>query len=113
VEDFQIGRPSGYRASLEQEELLARLRTEDGAMPFVLAGRVSRPGGSDEEPPELLLAVNGTPAGLVGSYRPAGNAWEFARYVADFYREGANVVELYEIDRESAHPTLHPVRRNP
>jgi hypothetical protein len=32
--------------------------------------------------------------------------------VADFYREGANQVDVYEVTREDGVPTLHVVRRD-
>jgi hypothetical protein len=113
VADLEVGQPSALRASLEQEALLARLPTDDGAMPFALAGTVSPPDGSDDEPPELLVALNGTLAGVVGGYRPAGGDWSFVGYVADFYREGANVVELYEVARDGPRAMLHLVQRSP
>jgi hypothetical protein len=56
--------------------------------------------------------VNGTLAGVVGGYRRAGESWKFLGYVADFYRDGANEVELYEVSREREVPTLHLVQRS-
>ena len=112
VADVAIGPASEYRASLDQEELLSDLPTPDGKMPFVLVGKVAPPNGSRDEPPELLAAVNGTLAGVVGGYRRAGESWKFLGYVADFYRDGANEVELYEVTREQAMPTLHLVQRS-
>ena len=107
VADVPVGAPSDYRASFEQEELFADLPTSDGKLPFVLAGTVT--GGPGEEPPELLAAVNGTLAGVVGGYRPRGAGWKFTGYVADFYRSGANDVALYEVTRDGATATLHPL----
>jgi Sulfatase len=106
VDELELGDPSAYEATLEQEDLLADLPTADGKMPFVLAGTVT---GADDEPPELLAAVNGTLAGVVGGYRPRGDGWAFNGYVADFYREGANEVVLYEVTRAGSAVTLHPV----
>ena len=62
----------------------------------------------DAEPPELLAAVNGRIAGVVGGYRPASGRWLFNGYVADFYRDGANEVQLYEVQRDGDAVTLHP-----
>jgi hypothetical protein len=112
VDDLTIGSPSRYHASLSQENLLADLPTAEGTMPFVLAGRALLPNGSAEPPPELLAAVNGTLAGVIGGYRPEGGGWAFTGYVADFYREGANQVDLYEVSREGGVPTLHLVSRD-
>jgi hypothetical protein len=106
VDDLTVGTPSRYQATLDQQDLLADLPTAEGKMPFVLAGTVT---GPDDEPPELLAAVNGTLAGVVGGYRPDGGRWAFTGYVADFYREGANEVVLYEVSRDGSAVTLHPV----
>ena len=106
VDELAVGDPSVYEATLEQEDLLADLPTADGKMPFVLAGTVT---GAEDEPPELLAAVNGTLAGVVGGYRPHGDGWAFTGYVADLYREGANEVVLYEVIRDGSTVTLHPV----
>ncbi len=58
-------------------------------------------------PPELLAAVNGRVAGVIGGYRPADDGWEFVGYVADLYREGSNIVTLYEVERTGAIVVLH------
>jgi hypothetical protein len=48
---------------------------------------------------------------VVGGYNPSDNGWEFVGYVADFYVNGANTVELYEVTRDGDVATLHPVNR--
>ncbi len=106
VAEFTVGEPSAYTARLDQQDLLRDLPTADGTEPFVLAGTVS---GASSEPPELLAAINGRLAGVVGGYRPDGSGWAFTGYVADFYREGANDVTLYEVSRDGSAVTLHPV----
>ena len=107
--DFAIGTPSTYSATLRDDALLEDLPTDEGSMPYVLTGTVAGP--SDDAPPELLAAVNGRIAGVVGGYNPSGNGWEFVGYVADFYVDGANTVELYEVTRDAGVATLHPVNR--
>jgi Sulfatase len=107
VDELTLGAPSAYRATLDQEELLHDLPTAEGEMPFVLAGRVTARDDAADAPPELLAAVNGTVVGVVGGYRPAGGGWDFTGYVADFYREGANDVVLYEVRRDGPAVTLH------
>ena len=109
VSDLAVGAPSTYTATLRDEALLEDLPTDEGSMPYVLTGTVAGP--SDDAPPELLAAVNGRIAGVVGGYNPSGNGWEFVGYVADFYVDGANTVELYEVTREADVATLHPVNR--
>ncbi len=112
VDDHERGDPSSYRVRLDRPDVLENLPWSDGRMPYVLAGTISSDGG--DEPPELLVAVNGRLAGVAGGYERDGDAWEFTAYVADFYRPGANGVELFEVEREGAggstdNVTLHPV----
>ena len=52
--------------------------------------------------------MNGRIAGVVGGYRPASGRWLFNGYVDDFYRDGANEVQLYEVQRDGDAVTLHP-----
>jgi hypothetical protein len=106
VAELTVGEPSAYSATLTQQALFGDLPTADGTEPFVLAGTVR---GGSNEPPELLAAINGRIAGVVGGYRPEGSGWAFTGYVADFYREGANEVTLYEVSRDGSSVTLHPV----
>jgi hypothetical protein len=47
-------------------------------------------------------------AGVVGGYRRGDGGWAFTGYVADFYVDGQNGVELYEVTREGGEATLHP-----
>ena len=81
------------------------LPSDDGELPFVLAGRVT---GGRSEPPELLAAVNGTLAGVVGGYRRSGDGWAFTGYVADLYVDGHNNVALYEVHHDGEDVALHP-----
>ena len=64
ISDLTIGLPSRYTATLRDEALLEDLPTDEGSMPYVLTGTVAGP--SDDAPPELLAAVNGRIAGVVG-----------------------------------------------
>ena len=108
VADLTVGSPSAWRARLDQAALLDDLPTDDGELPLVLAGSVDAATGDTEEPPELLAAVNGRIAGVVGGYRAGRGGWLFNGYVADLYRDGANEVELYEVRGEGGDVTLHP-----
>jgi sulfatase-like protein len=110
VDELSVGTPSRYRATLRQQRMLRDLPSRRGMMPYVLVGDLTAGDGSKDEPPELLAAVNGTLAGVVGGYKPDGAGWVFAGYVADFYRPGANEVSLYEVTRDGSAVTLHPVR---
>ena len=105
VAELETGDPSVWRGVLDQADLFDSLPTDDGELPFVLAGRVT---GGSSEPPELVAAVNGTIAGVVGGYRRHGNGWAFTGYVADLYVTGRNDVALYEVTRDGDDVTLHP-----
>ena len=110
VDSLRVGGPSRYGATLRQQRILHDLPSRGGKMPYVLVGTATARDGSKTEPPELLAAVNGTLAGVVGGYQPEGDGWLFAGYVADFYRPGANEVALYEVTRDGSSVTLHRVR---
>jgi hypothetical protein len=105
VAEFETGTASAYTASIEQRSQFADLPTEDGEMPFVISGFVDGP----DEPPELLVAVNGRLAGVTGGYAQAAGRWTFIAYLADLYRPGSNDVVIYEPRRAGAEVTLHEV----
>jgi hypothetical protein len=106
VADLEVGDESVHTATFDQAALFDDLPTDDGTMPFVLAGTIR--GGASSEPPELVASVNGTIAGIVGGYRPRGERWLFTGYVADFFVAGRNEVELYEVSRVGDRVVLHP-----
>ena len=108
VADLTVGEASEYRATFDQADLFDDLPTADGRLPFVLGGTVTAGSGS-AEPPELLAAINGTLAGVVGGYIDDGDGWDFRGYVADLYRPGANDVELYEVTGTGPDAVLHLV----
>jgi hypothetical protein len=110
VAELEVGDPSAWGATLDQADLFSELPTDDGELPFVLAGTVTggTPETSELEPPELLAAINGTLAGVVGGYRRSGDKWAFTGYVADLYVDGRNEVALFEVTRDGDEVTLHP-----
>jgi hypothetical protein len=71
VTEFALGPVSDYSVTIDQADQFASLPTADGEMPFAMSGRVEGP----SEPPELLVAINGRLAGVVGGYRPSGDGW--------------------------------------
>ena len=106
VVDLDVGAPSAFRATFADADVFADLPTEDGQVPFVVSGRVETASG--DEPPELLVAINGRLAGVVGGYRPAAGSWSFMGYVGpDAYRGGANEVALYEVTTDGGSEVLH------
>jgi Sulfatase len=105
VDEFEVGADSAFTATIDQRAEFADLPTEDGEMPFAISGTA----GGPDEPPELLVAVNGELAGVVGGYLPDGSRWTFIGYLADLYRDGSNDVAIYEATRDGDEVTLHPV----
>ena len=70
-------------------------------MPFVLAGTVTAPTarrGAARAPRRGERDAGRRRRRLP----PDGRGWDFTGYVADFYREGANVVVLYEVRRDGS-----------
>ena len=104
VAEFVAGADSDYVAAIDQSDQFAELPTADGEMPFVVSGRVDGP----TQPPELLVAVNGRIAGVLGGYVPDGGGWTFIGYLADLYRPGSNDVAVYEASGDGSDVTLHP-----
>ena len=76
-------------------------------MPFAISGSVSS--AATETPPELVVAVNGRVAGVIGGYTPEGDGWMFIGYLADVYQPGSNDVGVYEVRRDGGEITVHPV----
>jgi hypothetical protein len=106
VADLEVGAPSRLDARIDQRALFDEVPTPRGEVPLVLTGVVS---GSEAEPPELLVAIDGTIAGVVGGYRSRGDGWGFRGYVADLYGEGASSVVLYEVAADGDADVLMPV----
>jgi hypothetical protein len=107
VTEFPMGVDSDFAAVIDQRGQFADLPTEHGAMPFGIEGLVAGP----TEPPELLVSVNGRIAGVIGGYRTIGHGSihvaRFMGYLADFYREGSNIVDVFEVGRQGDTVTLH------
>lgn len=102
LDALSIGADSELGASIDQRRQFDELPTEQGEMPFVISGTVV----AEEEPPELVVAVNGTIVGVTGGYTGDGERWSFIAYLADVYRPGSNDVAVFEVDGD----TLRPVR---
>jgi hypothetical protein len=105
VADVPLGTPSEFTVSIDQQSEFAQVPSRDLELPYAISGRVDGPA----QPPELLAAINGRIAGVIGGYRPAGEGWEFIGYLADLYRLGHNEVAVYEVSRSGDAVTLHPV----
>lgn len=107
VADLTVGRPSSLTWRLDAREELGSLPTEDGRIPQVLTGTVATQDG--ERPPELVVEINGTLAGIVGAYKDGDHRWGFTGFMGPFFREGTNQVVGYEVERSGDGVVLHPV----
>jgi Sulfatase len=106
VAELEVGPASELHIRLDQADQFDAVPTADGRAPFVLTGTVTgpRPAQSD-----LVVAINGRVAGILGGPRPAGGDVAVSGYVADLYRRGANEVVVYEVGRDGTEVTLHEV----
>src|SRR5690606_21020180 len=96
VADLEVGGDSALTWNAKDAELFSALPTDDGKVPQFLIGRVTSPTGG--RPPELVVAVNGTLAGVLGAYeRQDDGTWRFTGFIGARYREGANEVRAYEV----------------
>ncbi len=108
VRDLDVGAPSEYRVTLTQADLFADLPTAEATAPFVLDGRVDAQDGTAAPEAELVAAINGRIAGVLGGYRPSGDGWALDGWVADLYVDGANDVAVYEVERTGDSVVLRP-----
>jgi Sulfatase len=107
VAELELGPPSRLTWEPAQEASFASLPTARGEVPYVLTGTVAKP--TLGEPPPLVIAVNGTIAGVTGGYEPIAGGWRFSSTVGPFYRDGANEVVAYEVTDAPAGPILRPL----
>lgn len=107
VVDVTVGKPSSLTWTLDAEDALDSLPTHDGRVPQLLTGTVATK--DEERPPELVVEINGTLAGVVGAYNQDGNSWRFSGFMGPFFRDGANKVVGYEVERSSGRVVLHPL----
>jgi hypothetical protein len=107
VDELTVGEPSDLAWSLADAGLLGSLPTRDGRVPYMLLGTVDTPDGA--RPPDLVVAVNGTVAGVVSAHDRSGSGWRLIGMVGPFFRTGANDVIAYEVERTPLGPVLHRV----
>lgn len=113
VDMFEDGEPSDLAWRLKRREELADLPTAEGRLPIVLVGSITGDSSGDE-PPELVVALNGRVAGVVHSYtRGDHRAWRFETYLADHFVDGENDIAAFEVEDTPGGPVLHRVRDAP
>lgn len=105
--DFTVGELSDYTWELDDADLLAGdLPSDEGQVPYLLVGTLS---GAESRPPELVVAVNGTLAGVVGGYVERGSTYRLHGVVGPWFVDGHNEVVAYEVERGPSGTVLHPV----
>jgi len=107
VTTLPVGEPSAMRWTLDHADQLGDLPTAAGEAPQLLTGVVSSP--SAARPPELLVVVNGTVAGVAGGFEQRKAGWRFTAFLGPYLREGANSFEAYEVGSAAGAPLLHRV----
>lgn len=105
LDALSIGAPSRLDWTVDTEAAFASLPNELGQVPQLVTGAIA----GDDEPPPLLIVVNGTAAGVTGGYRPVDGGWTFSSVLGPFLRDGANEIAAYEVTQGDGEPQLHLV----
>lgn len=94
VADLAVTDTTDLQWSIDQEDALADVDPASGFVPLLVSGRLEGPPGA-ELPDAVLIAVNGTVAGVGGGYRVAGDTTTFDALLAESaVRAGANDVSV-------------------
>ena len=104
--DLTVGGPSDYSVEFDDADTFGDLPTDDGQVPYLLVGTLR---GATARPEELVVAVNGTVAGVLGGYEERGSAYRLHGVVGPWFVDGANEVTAYEVERTPTGAVLHPV----
>ena len=107
VADLATGEPSELTWAPDDEDVFGSLPTEDGRMPYLIGATVTAPDGG--QPPEILVAVNGTIAGVAGTHVHGDDGWRAFGVMAPYFRDGANTVEAFEVESTDLGPVLRPI----
>jgi hypothetical protein len=94
VSELAVGGTSPLRWSLDQREDLARVDLASGFVPILVSGTLRSPAGQPT-PDELLIAVNGTVAGVAGDLQRSGDRSTFSALLAEpTVRDGPNTIQV-------------------
>ncbi len=97
----------GTTASIDGEPLLRSVDLDSALVPAHISGGISGPGAA--EGIRLVVAVNGTIAGVGQSFDSNGSI-VFSSYVAETaFTEGANDVQVYAVTEKDGEPALQPL----
>jgi hypothetical protein len=106
VADHRIGDDSALSWSYEDAAALADPVAAGGRSPVLMSGRVQ---GGDGPPPDLVVALDGVISGTIGGYLDTDEGWAFTGLLGPEVEGGAEEVVAYEVERDGATVTLHPL----
>lgn len=105
VADHDVGAPSDLAWNGDVvAEALADPAAAGGVAPVQVRGHVS---GTDDEPPDLVVALDGTISATIGGYTRIDEGWGFTGVLGPEVEGGADEVVAYEVERTGDRVTLH------
>jgi hypothetical protein len=106
VDVYDVGRPSALSWRYDHADALADPAAAGGGAPVLMTGWVA---GSEEPPPDLVVALDGVIAGTIGGYGREDDVWIFTGLLGPEVEDGAERVVAYEVERDETTITLHPL----
>jgi hypothetical protein len=106
VDVHDVGEPSPLSWRYDHADELADPAAAGGGAPVLMTGWVA---GSDEPPPDLVVALDGVIAGTIGGYGREDDVWIFTGLLGPEVEGGADEVIAYEVERDDTTITLHPL----
>jgi hypothetical protein len=107
VSGYEVGEPSAMSWSLDDRPSLDDPSLTGGAVPVLMTGTVH---ATTNEPPDLIVALDGTIAGTIGAQDRAGDGWAFSGILGPPGARGrGEQVVAYEVERVGGEVVLHPV----
>ncbi len=107
VTDHDVGTPSELAWNGDVvAEALADPAAAGGVAPVQVRGHVSR---TEDEPPDLVVALDGTISATIGGYTRIDEGWAFTGLLGPEIEGGADEVVAYEVERAGGRVTLHPL----
>lgn len=106
--DLEVGAPSALSWAPANGAIRDPIPTAAGEAPQIVVGRLS---GADRAapPPAMVVAANGTVAGVAGGYQADGERWVFDSMLGPYLVEGVNQIDVYEVTTDDGRPVLHLV----
>jgi hypothetical protein len=107
VSDHEVGEPSDLSWSLDDRASLDDPSLTNGAVPVRLTGTIT---GADDEPNDLVVAIDGTIAGTIGARDGHGDTWDFTGILGPPGARGqGEQVTAYEVEVTGDRTVLHQV----